>query len=173
MIDIMKTYYSKTYLILICFALLIAATSCSKDDTTNEDDIEKEERLTVADKILQIVNDHRLSIGENTLETNTLATNLANEHTEYMIAQNDISHDDFNQRSDRLIDEENASRTGENVAYGQRSASAVMEAWLNSSGHRKNIEGDFTHIGIGVIKNDAGVYYFTQIFLKKRPDNNA
>lgn len=173
MIDIMKTYYSKTYLILICFALLIAAISCSKDDTTNEDDIEKEERLTVADEILQIVNDHRLSIGENTLETNTLATNLANEHTEYMIAQNDISHDDFNQRSDRLIDEENASRTGENVAYGQRSASAVMEAWLNSSGHRKNIEGDFTHIGIGVIKNDAGVYYFTQIFLKKRPDNNA
>ena len=169
----MKTYYSKTYLILICFALLIAATSCSKDDTTNEDDIEKEERLTVADEILQIVNDHRLSIGENTLETNTLATNLANEHTEYMIAQNDISHDDFNQRSDRLIDEENATRTGENVAYGQRSASAVMEAWLNSSGHRKNIEGDFTHIGIGVIKNDAGVYYFTQIFLKKRPDNNA
>ena len=173
MIDIMKTYYSKTYLILICFALLIAAISCSKDDTTNEDDIEKEERLTVADEILQIVNDHRLSIGENTLETNTLATNLANEHTEYMIAQNDISHDDFNQRSDRLIDEENATRTGENVAYGQRSASAVMEAWLNSSGHRKNIEGDFTHIGIGVIKNDAGVYYFTQIFLKKRPDNNA
>ncbi|WP_298550301.1 CAP domain-containing protein [uncultured Algibacter sp.] len=169
----MKTYYSKTYLILICFALLIAATSCSKDDTTNEDDIEKEERLTVADEILQIVNDHRLSIGENTLEINTLATNLANEHTEYMIAQNDISHDDFNQRSDRLIDEENASRTGENVAYGQRSASAVMEAWLNSSGHRKNIERDFTHIGIGVIKNDAGVYYFTQIFLKKRPDNNA
>jgi uncharacterized protein YkwD len=150
------------------------STSCSKDEVlTKEEVIEQAEILTMADEILQIVNDHRLSIGENTLETNTLATNLANEHTEYMIAQNDISHDDFNQRSDRLIDEENASRTGENVAYGQRSASAVMEAWLNSSGHRKNIEGDFTHIGIGVIKNDAGVYYFTQIFLKKRPDNNA
>jgi len=150
------------------------STSCSKDEElTNEEAIAQAEILTIADEILQIVNDHRLSIGENTLETNTLATNLANEHTEYMIAQNDISHDDFNQRSDRLIDEENATRTGENVAYGQRSASAVMEAWLNSSGHRKNIEGDFTHIGIGVIKNDAGVYYFTQIFLKKRPDNNA
>jgi uncharacterized protein YkwD len=150
------------------------STSCSKDEElTNEEAIAQAEILTIADEILQIVNDHRLSIGENTLETNTLATNLANEHTEYMIAQNDISHDDFNQRSDRLIDEENASRTGENVAYGQRSASAVMEAWLNSSGHRKNIEGDFTHIGIGVIKNDAGVYYFTQIFLKKRSDNNA
>jgi uncharacterized protein YkwD len=150
------------------------STSCSKDEElTNEEAIAQAEILTIADEILQIVNDHRLSIGENTLETNTLATNLANEHTEYMIAQNDISHDDFNQRSDRLIDEENATRTGENVAYGQRSASAVMEAWLNSSGHRKNIEGDFTHIGIGVIKNDAGVYYFTQIFLKKRSDNNA
>ena len=150
------------------------STSCSKDEVlTNKEAIAQAEILTIADEILQIVNNHRLSIGENTLETNTLATNLANEHTEYMIAQNDISHDDFNQRSDRLIDEENATRTGENVAYGQRSAQQVMTAWLNSPGHRKNIEGDFTHIGIGVVKNDAGVYYFTQIFLKKRSNNNA
>lgn len=165
----MKALYSKIYILFICITFLMVSVSCSKDEAlTEEEAIEITEVLTVADEILQIVNDHRLSIGENPLEINVLATDLANEHTEYMIAQNDISHDDFDQRSYRLIADENALRTGENVAYGQRSAQQVMEAWLNSTGHRRNIEGDFTHIGIGVIKNDAGVYYFTQIFLKKR-----
>lgn len=167
----MKTLYSKIYCILVCLALLVCIVSCSKDDSSK--DIEKQEVLSIAEEILQLVNVHRVSIGKEPLEMNALATDLAEEHTLYMIVQNDISHDDFDERSNRLFAEENASRTGENVAYGQRSAQAVMEAWLNSSGHRKNIEGDFTHIGIGVIKNDAGVYYFTQIFLKKRDNGNA
>ncbi|WP_203257485.1 CAP domain-containing protein [Hyunsoonleella ulvae] len=168
----MKVFFSKTYILLVCISFLMISVSCSKEEElTEEEAVEMAEVLSVADEILQLVNEHRLSIGENPLQVNDLATNLAIEHTNYMIAQNDISHDDFDQRSDRLIAEENASRTGENVAYGQRSAQQVMTAWLNSSGHRKNIEGDFTHIGIGVIKNDAGVYYFTQIFLKKRNIN--
>ncbi len=138
----------------------------------SENDIEKLEAISVAEEILQIVNAHRASIGKERLSFNTLANDLAYEHTLYMINQRDISHDDFDQRSDRLFTEENASRTGENVAYGQRSAKDVMNAWLNSSGHRKNIEGDFTHIGIAVVKNASGVYYFTQIFFKKRGGSN-
>lgn len=169
----MKTLYSKIYVIGICFALLLGITSCSKDDKPTAEIIEKAEALSIADEILQILNEHRLSIAKNTLNTNDLATDLAIDHTEYMIDQNDISHDDFDERSDQLITDENASRTGENVAYGQRSAEAVMQAWLNSPGHRKNIEGDFTHIGIAVIKNPNGTYYFTQLFLKKRADNNS
>ena len=39
---------------------------------------------------------------------------------------------------------------GENIAAGQGSASEVMEAWMNSPGHRANIlEGAFDHIGVG------------------------
>lgn len=165
-IDIMKNLYSKTYCILVCLALLVGIASCSKDDVL-KDTVEKLESFSIAKEILQLVNIYRASIGKELLEMNTLATDLANEHTLYMIEQNDISHDDFDKRSDRLFVEEKASRTGENVAYGQRSAEGVMEAWLNSTEHRKNIEGDFTHIGIGVIKNNAGTYYFTQLFLKK------
>lgn len=159
----MKTYTIKTWFVLLCFTVLTFTVSCSKDE-----DPEKIEALSIAEEILQLVNLHRASIGEDPLAVNNLATQLAEEHTYYMIAQNDISHDNFDERSDRLFDEENATRTGENVAYGQQSAEAVMEAWINSSGHRANIEGDFTHIGIGVKKNSNGVYYFTQIFLKKK-----
>lgn len=167
----MTNFRLKSYAILFCLVLIATFTSCSKDNVS-DDEMEQLEALSVAEEILQIVNAHRASIGKNTLEFNTLANDLSYEHTLYMIEQRDISHDDFDERSDRLIAEEDASRTGENVAYGQRDAEAVMEAWLNSSGHRKNIEGDFTHIGIAAIKNNSGTYYYTQIFFKKRNSNS-
>ncbi|MCF7567328.1 CAP domain-containing protein [Sabulilitoribacter arenilitoris] len=166
----MKTYYYKACFIFLWFTVLSCIVSCSKEDSL--EDIEKLESLSVSEEILELLNVHRASIGEDPLAKNDLATQLAEEHTRYMIAQNDISHDNFNERSDRLFNEENATRTGENVAYGQQSAKYVMEAWINSSSHRTNIEGDFTHIGIAAIKNSSGVYYFTQIFLKKKTETN-
>lgn len=164
----MRIFSLKCYIIFSCFTLFVMLTSCSENEVSNEETTTIPETLTIAEEILQLVNDHRLSIGQNPLQTDDLATILAIEHTNYMIAQNDISHDDFNERSNRLITEANATRTGENVAVGQRTAQEVMTAWLNSTGHRRNIEGDFTHIGIGAIQNSSGRYYFTQLFLKKR-----
>ncbi|MER2000423.1 MAG: CAP domain-containing protein, partial [Lysinibacillus sp.] len=54
---------------------------------------------------------------------------------------------------------------GENIAKGQTSATQVMEAWMNSSGHRANImDAKFTHIGVGYVKEGN---YWTQMFIKK------
>ena len=54
---------------------------------------------------------------------------------------------------------------GENIAKGQTSAAQVMEAWMNSSGHRANImDAKFTHIGVGYVKDGN---YWTQMFIKK------
>lgn len=52
----------------------------------------------------------------------------------------------------------------ENIAYGQRSPESVMNAWMNSSGHRANIlNKNMEYIGVGVVYRD-GVYYWTQLF---------
>lgn len=40
-------------------------------------------------------------------------------------------------------------RAGENIAMGQETPGEVMNDWMNSSGHRANILGDFTHIIVG------------------------
>lgn len=59
----------------------------------------------------------------------------------------------------------------ENVAYNRGYTDPVakaVEGWLNSSGHRRNIEGNYNLTGIGVAKNSQGAYYFTQIFILKR-----
>lgn len=54
---------------------------------------------------------------------------------------------------------------GENIAYGYSTASAVMNGWLNSSGHRANIErSTFRAIGVGAAANGSGTLYWAQAF---------
>lgn len=53
---------------------------------------------------------------------------------------------------------------GENIAYGQSSPEAVMNAWMNSSGHRANIlQANFSKIGVGVVES-GGRLYWVQLF---------
>lgn len=52
---------------------------------------------------------------------------------------------------------------GENIAYGQRTPQAVVNAWMNSSGHRANIlSSSYTQIGVGYVANGN---YWTQMFI--------
>lgn len=56
------------------------------------------------------------------------------------------------------------SNLGENIARGQADPDAVMNAWMNSPGHRANILNcAFKEIGIGVHKGDGGPWW-TQDF---------
>jgi uncharacterized protein YkwD len=60
----------------------------------------------------------------------------------------------------------NVLAQGENVAYGQRSPREVVADWLESPGHRANIEGNFRLTGIGLARDSKGVIYYTQIFTR-------
>ena len=52
---------------------------------------------------------------------------------------------------------------GENIARGQASPRAVVNAWMNSSGHRANIlSASFTQIGVGYVADGD---YWTQMFI--------
>ncbi|MEH7177102.1 CAP domain-containing protein [Neobacillus vireti] len=54
---------------------------------------------------------------------------------------------------------------GENIAQGQRTPQEVVNAWMNSEGHRKNIlSANFTHIGVGYEKSGN---HWTQMFIGK------
>ena len=55
-------------------------------------------------------------------------------------------------------------RLAENVAYGQRDVAAVMDAWMSSSGHRRNILSSNVHIGVGLAYGADGRPYWTQVF---------
>jgi uncharacterized protein YkwD len=61
-----------------------------------------------------------------------------------------------------------AERVGENIAYNYATAEAAMHAWLNSPGHKANIVGDYTHIGMSVsVDSETGRKYYTNMFMKR------
>lgn len=63
---------------------------------------------------------------------------------------------------------------GENLAYGQRSAREVVDAWMRSRGHRKNILGrDYEDCGIAVqagspVRGRAGGFTFVALYGRER-----
>lgn len=160
---------------LLVLTMLVVFASCSKDEIDQNDGVNQEIDLSLVAKndiqmsqgILNLVNDHRLSIGLNPIIMDqAYASAYAVDHTDYMIELSQINHDNFHIRSNGLKDR-GAERVGENVAYGYDDAESVVKSWLNSPSHKEVIEGNYTHSGFGVFQNAAGRYFFTQLFYLK------
>jgi len=155
----------------LLFFMILSIVSCSKDDdnvnNTDEDNTEiVNDNNSISDQILELINKHRESAGLTSLVKNETAKQLCIDHTKYMISIEKINHDNFGKRADVLKETEKANSIAENVASFYPDAQSVVAAWLNSSGHKNNIEGDYTHTGIASIKDEKGNYYYTQIFYR-------
>jgi uncharacterized protein YkwD len=122
----------------------------------------------ISREILFFVNEFRRSKGLPALQANSYISSVALGHSRDMLTgKSPFGHDGFRQRIDRI-----GSRLGklhvaaENVASGPMGAREVVDGWLHSPGHRRNIMGDFQLTGIGVAEAANGMIYFTQIFVK-------
>lgn len=121
--------------------------------------------------IHQLVNKHRASRDHPALRFDPRVAALAREHSEAMASgQRSFSHEGFDGRASAIRAFLPARALAENVAYDSRSGgqltARVVEGWIASGGHRRNIEGDFTITGVGAARGDRGIYYFTQIFVR-------
>ena len=156
-------------LVVLCALVL---TSCSSNSEIELAGNTSEPTTVITEKsieaeILVLINNYRVANGLSILNKLQTIKSQANTHTNYMIDQNKISHDFFYQRKEYLTQNANAVGVGENVAYGYSSAESVVNAWIKSEGHKKNIEGNFTHFEISAEKDADGKWYFTNIFIKK------
>lgn len=151
--------------------IMFTSFSCSTD--TAEDSIET---VTIAEapqakqieiEILELINEYRLSLGLNPLNNMDDIKIEAFSHTNYMLSTGNISHTNFFQRKQNLINNAGAINVGENVAYAYSSAQSVVNAWINSDSHRENMEGDYTNFDISAEKDAEGRWYYTNIFVKK------
>lgn len=157
---------------LLTFLLLSNLTACAqqKQNTSSVSyDATSVDFKSLQNDILKLVNQHRASLGLNALQMNDAATTEATKHSSDMAkGKVDFGHDGFDERMQHLNQKLGTLHaTAENVAYGKINAQQVMDMWLNSPGHKKNIEGNFSMIGIGIAKSRSGYLYFTQIFLLK------
>ncbi|MFN4027080.1 MAG: CAP domain-containing protein [Flavobacterium sp.] len=163
---------AKMFRALLPLAILFTMVSCSSD--SSEAGAEDKQVVTTYNynetelKLITLINDYRQSKGLNPLAVINHISYKSEEHNFYMIDNNVVNHDYFQQRSDNLVRVLNAEKVGENIAYNYQTAESAMSAWLNSPSHKANIEGDYTHLGISVTINpDNGKKYYTNMFIKK------
>jgi uncharacterized protein YkwD len=117
-----------------------------------------------AAQVVALTNQARAKAGCAALRVDSRLTAAAQGHSADMAANGYFEHDglDGSSFADRIEAQGYPSPGGENIAQGQQDARAVVTAWLNSSGHRANIENcSFTTIGVGLAGADK---YWTQDF---------
>ena len=119
-------------------------------------------------KVLELVNNERAKNGLSALTLDSALSNVARNHSADMAKNNYFSHTNLKGQSpfDRLKSAGiSYSYAGENIAAGQTTPEAVVNAWMNSEGHRKNIlSKNFKKIGIGYYQGGAKRHYWTQVF---------
>ena len=117
--------------------------------------------VSVALRILELINNHRAANGLNKLTLDPVMTKAACDHSIWMkntgiFKHNEPSGDPWT-RCKRL----GVICDAENIAISRKvSAEEFFSLWKNSSGHNKNMLGSHTKIGIGV----AGIYATTDFW---------
>ncbi|WP_163538772.1 CAP domain-containing protein [Gracilibacillus sp. YIM 98692] len=143
-----------------------------QDDSTQ---VEKEPSESNNDQLSQfeqqvvdLTNEERAKHGLAELQADTELSKVAREKSNDMATNGYFSHQSptYGSPFDMLKQYGISYRTaGENIAKGQRSPEEVVNAWMNSQGHRANILNEnFTHIGVGHV---AEGNHWTQLFIGK------
>jgi uncharacterized protein YkwD len=127
-------------------------------------------RSDYASKVVDLVNQHRISKGLPALKVSPTLANAAVWKGRHMAEYRYMTHNDpappvARTAADRIETCGYRWGWGENIAYGYSTPEAVVQAWLNSAGHRANIENaSFTVIGVGAAAADGGTLYWAQVF---------
>ena len=122
--------------------------------------------LSYENEVVRLVNERRAQYGLKPLTVNWELSRVARYKSEDMYNNRYFSHTSptYGSPFDMMRAFGLSYRSaGENIAYGQRTPAAVVNAWMNSSGHRANIlNSSYTQIGVGYCPNG---YYWTQMFI--------
>lgn len=131
----------------------------------NIDDIK-----AVENEVIRLVNVERAKLGLSLLSANWELSRVARYKSQDMLSKEYFSHQSPTYGSPFVMMDNfgiKFSAAGENIAYGQTTAAAVMNSWMNSPGHRSNIlSATYNQIGVGIAKAANGTYYWTQMFIK-------
>jgi uncharacterized protein YkwD len=128
--------------------------------------------ITLEENTNYQVNRYRISQNLSPLRLDSRISNEARLFSQKMANKKaPFSHDGFERRMKAVQAMIPLQKMGENLAFMKGYSDPVtvaVQGWINSPGHQKNMVGDYNLTGIGIAKNSAGEYYFTQLFVKKR-----
>lgn len=156
---------------IILGAIIFASTSTP----VKADSLEKSTYDQLVQEILVLTNKERASYGLKPLRLNDHLTYAAQWMAEDMGEKNYFAHTDSYGRGigERVptFGYYNYAELRENLAAGQESAQEVVQAWMDSPGHRANLlSANCEEIGIAYYQNSSSKYkrYWVQEFGKQR-----
>lgn len=124
--------------------------------------------VSFEEKVAQLVNIEREKNGLQPLTFDSSISNVARAKSKDMADNNYFAHQSptYGSAGDMLSNFGiKWSAWGENIASGQDTPEEVVNAWMNSEGHRANIlSPNFGKIGVGYVTNASGTPYWTQLF---------
>ncbi|MBS3927483.1 MAG: CAP domain-containing protein [Sphingomonadales bacterium] len=125
-------------------------------------------------ELLDAHNQARKTAGLQALTLHVQLDAAAQAHADWMARNRDMDHNEtpgtpsyYGVEFDDRIRKAgyNPRSGGENIAAGQRSAQQVFTAWMNSSGHRRNILNTvYWHCGFGAARDQYGNLYWCAVF---------
>lgn len=171
----MKTS-SLTRLIGVFGAALLASCATPPESTRMPVSASFQPDNSTSSRVFTEINSYRRSQGARELQRHPGLDRLAQEHCEYLrkhrgtfsLSGRNVSHFGFEGRAlaaRTLYQMENVS---ENVAAaynpGMNASTALVNLWKGSKDHHKNLCDDWTHTGIGIVKDADGMVFATQLF---------
>lgn len=158
----------------LCMLLLVMLLlgSCAEDDDGPLNPPVTPGIVEVEARVHQLINQYRSDKGLPPLVLSDIITTQARQHSRNMADGTvPFSHDGFAQRVEAIKTQIAVAAAGENVAMNSGytdPAKVAFDGWIDSDGHRANIEGDYDLTGIGVMQSATRGYFLTQIFVKRR-----
>jgi uncharacterized protein YkwD len=152
--------------LLLCLVSLLAMASLatSQDARPNAPQFKptKDEAT-----LLELTNKEREKAKLPPLQANEKLFSAARSHAVNMAKQGKLLHElDGKKPADRVTEAGYKFQAcGENIAFGPKKLSAVIEMWMNSPDHKENMLRDvFKEIGLGIAVSSDGRPYYVQVF---------
>lgn len=107
--------------------------------------------------VLYLHNKQRAEEGLEQLMPSEELAQMAQVHAEWMANKRKLKHSSLSGSSFGYV--------GENIAMGYPTEENVLDGWMNSSGHRRNIlNKHYTHAGVGYARVKGGSPYWCVVF---------
>lgn len=160
--------FGRSLLWLLCWLCLLACTRSEEgEEVMAEVGLSKINYSSTEIEVVELVNLYRTKNHLPKLQLLDEISEQAQLHNFHMVSKREVCHHFFGSRYLVLKERAGARAVAENVGFGYNSAEAVVNAWIESAAHEKNMAGNYTHFGISIASGEEGKLYFTNIFIRR------
>jgi len=164
-----NNYHSRTKSmkrVLFSILMMFSASSCAVRETSNV--LASAQQSNMENKVLVYVNEYRKSKSLSPLVSVDAFSQIARSHSIDMQGKDEIDHAKFSGRASKIQNQYPQASVAENVGSNHGYSTPekhMVDSWIKSPGHQRNILGNYRYTGIGITKSAEGKTFYTQLFV--------